>query len=877
MFGVSYVLEPIMESNQHLDVDILNKPILQPIDIKVNYSRWMTDMAAELSHLSLDKLALPCSHNAGSDVRAIGPIADKWAACQDGRFSQQLAAGSRVLDLRLIDKSYKKTVGNNFPAYVFKEVFKFHHGLAEGRDLKDLIDDVLGFTNANPHEIVVLDFHSFDKGERFAHDSIRRCLKYFTPLKSRLIPRRAWNMTLGEISVNYPGANVILSFDYELPLPWDENWIDQECLWGNISHKWSKDMSEKGIENLVAQTMVAPPLVFSFWSLSACVYDNGPKHLRADHPIRIKTFQTGYTNASIVMADFVERKETRSSVIDQCIALNRKRAADKIPPSVPGQFIVRQLRASDEGAQEDYYQNTTLFNWSRSSDELGVRYYQVFQDDDVIVTTGDIKHYVKDLPKKNATFKVRSMDSAGNYSEFSNEVKLTQDTTPPTIPPNLRFDKVGYPDPVLQWDEAYDAAGIAGYEVRLNGSFPAWFTSGLSYRFSNTLPTQSLVLEVRSKDINGFFSEWVGLTRKPLPRNLQNAKVHFIPETYGTKTYKAIVVWDSIENPELPFDCYLKLKNASGVSYGFRHLFDRPPSTYEYGNPGDVLTIAGALSVPQTWEESGSVTVIIDFDVTPPDPVRDFKIVSTSSISTTIGWQKSISADVENYAVSSNGEPPLLIPGTVDNHKLSRLALAEAYPLELWAIDKQGNSSLAETVTVPALEKPGAPVHATVSSGPISAQVSWLYPDNDAAGFIYYLEGQQEQFTSERLVQLNGLSPNTSYTFNVLAVNYADMRSDPETITFKTLSGLTIPSNFHVTSNKNKNVSFAWGPPRDGADELVGYRLKVFLTGVSIDLDQVSYTLNNLIVGLPMVVGVQCLFAGGEESDWNSITVIPKL
>ncbi|KAB0482601.1 hypothetical protein SAMN04490202_2241 [Pseudomonas reinekei] len=84
-----------------------------------NYSRWMTDLETEISHLKLYQLAIPGAHNSGVDKSGTwGPWED-WGACQINSFPQQLAAGARFLDLRLLDDSYKKPPETTAPLLGF--------------------------------------------------------------------------------------------------------------------------------------------------------------------------------------------------------------------------------------------------------------------------------------------------------------------------------------------------------------------------------------------------------------------------------------------------------------------------------------------------------------------------------------------------------------------------------------------------------------------------------------------------------------------------------------------------------------------------------------------------------------------------------------
>ncbi|MBZ9784248.1 hypothetical protein K9857_22185 [Pseudomonas sp. REP124] len=850
----------------------------------INYSRWMTDMFNDISHLMLWQLALPSAHNSGADKGAIDFIGEKWTACQDGRFSAQLNAGARVVDLRMKDNSYGEVVGNHAPHIEFRERIEFKHGSWGNRLLQHLISDVLDFCRANPGEIVVLDFHSYDKGTQYAFNSLERVLKHLETLKSFLLPRVALGKTMQQIYTEYPGKNIILAFDYGASDKWPVDKPERALLWDLIGHRWNHDdYSEAGIEEMVVEAMRSPPLNFP-WALSSTVYksgiDGGPQHLPANHPIRTIPFSDSGRKVNIVMADFIQRADSRIGVVDRCIALNLQMGRDKTPPSAPTGFIVRQQRLTDEGAKQDYYQNTTRFYWDASKDDTAVRYYEIFQNGARIYTVSGTELLVKDFNKVNGPLKVRAVDMAGNVSDFSSSVDLTQDSVPPTNPADLKFARFGYPTIKVEWAASSDGngVGVAGYEVRINDVYQG-FTAALSYEFHNTSPNQSYLIEVRAKDRNGNYSEWTGLNRPPLPR-LQNTRIDYIPLDWDPNLFNAVITWDSIPIL-LPLGMQIALQFITDSVPLPLIPFDPtyPPTYKDYAMPGDKFIVKARVFIMNTGEESEQVVVSLDVDVTKPLPASNFKIASQTDTDMVLSWDKSASTDVASYAISVSEKPPFIVPASRNEFPVSKLASEATYPIRIWAIDHHGNLSLTASLTAsggPEIpDKPGAPTKIAVSAGTISAQIGWLPPAGNSITYAYYLEGQQEKTTAERNVIVDGLSTNTDYTFVVFAVSSSGERSDPATATFKTMSGSTIPSDFHVTNNSNRSVSFAWGPPRNNAENVLGYTFKIFPSGDSTPLSAMSHTANNLLVGLPMIFGVQCRFRDGTESEWNKITVIP--
>ena len=67
-------------------------------------------------------------------------------------------------------------------------------------------------------------------------------------------------------------------------------------------------------------------------------------------------------------------------------------------------------------------------NWTASSDNVGVKNYSIYQDNDELVTTSSITHTVSGLLANTAyAFKVKARDAAGNESDFSNSINVKTD------------------------------------------------------------------------------------------------------------------------------------------------------------------------------------------------------------------------------------------------------------------------------------------------------------------------------------------------------------------------------------------------------------------------------------------------------------------
>jgi hypothetical protein len=528
-----------------------------------------------------------------------------------------------------------------------------------------------------------------------------------------MLPSRASGKTLDAIFKDHPGRNIILSFRHGaapgwiVPNPDDPNDKPDNPgnsqLWPDIRQIWNhEDSSEKGIQEKIVETMLVPPVTNYPWALSATVWDfsTGPLHMVSGHPIRTIPFEGGGANVNIYMTDFLGRTDTQVGVVDRCIDLSLKVARDKTPPSKPTNLVVRQYRLGDEGAKPEYVENSTLFYYNRSSDAVNVSKYEILQNGRVIITTSDTRHLVKDLNKLNSIFKVRAQDTSGNWSDYSDEFELIQDKIAPSMISGLKFELYGYPVVRIAWVAATDdnGSGIAGYEVRCNGVFKG-FTVNLFFELTAG-PEENLLIEVRAKDKNGNYSEWEGIVRPGLPK-LTNPTIDYVPIEMVPNAFRAMVRWDSIPQSFL-LDMPIALDvftNDFPIPYRILYQYETPPTWEDYAIAGQKFDIKASLFFMNTGENSPRSTINLDGDIAFPEPVKNVRITSQTSTEMVVSWDKSGSVGVVGYAISVNEQPPYVVPASETSYKLSMIS-GSNYPIEIWAIDSNGTTSVSESITV---------------------------------------------------------------------------------------------------------------------------------------------------------------------------------
>lgn len=143
------------------------------------------------------------------------------------------------------------------------------------------------------------------------------------------------------------------------------------------------------------------------------------------------------------------------------------------------------LAASDAGF------NSVTLDWNPSTDNIGVKEYQVFQDGTLGGTSTDTFYTAASLaPGTDYLFKVRAKDEAGNVSAFSDEITVSTPSSGPTdyyetldnMPDGFYHDGSFVGDNGNTW-EYYDCMKSTSSDIRIqksNGIFKTTMEDGLS-------------------------------------------------------------------------------------------------------------------------------------------------------------------------------------------------------------------------------------------------------------------------------------------------------------------------------------------------------------------------------------------------------------
>lgn len=136
---------------------------------------------------------------------------------------------------------------------------------------------------------------------------------------------------------------------------------------------------------------------------------------------------------------------------------------DEEPPTTPQNLT--QVSVGPEHAS---------FEWTASSDNVGVHGYNIFRDDVLIGFTSSTSFTDSGLDMNTQyVYRVQAVDLSGNLSGVSSPLTITTegpDEEPPSVPQNLQGEPTSAFRALLQWDPSTDNVEVSHYLVYRDGN-----------------------------------------------------------------------------------------------------------------------------------------------------------------------------------------------------------------------------------------------------------------------------------------------------------------------------------------------------------------------------------------------------------------------
>ncbi|MNO48607.1 Chitinase A1 precursor [compost metagenome] len=221
-------------------------------------------------------------------------------------------------------------------------------------------------------------------------------------------------------------------------------------------------------------------------------------------------------------------------------------------------------------------------------------------------------------------------------------------------------------------------------------------------------------------------------------------------------------------------------------------------------------------------------TSISDFKVfsVPPNPdaakfvINNLNNVITNSSSISLSWDEISSEYFKSYNVYKDGE--FVSSVTTNSFIFTGLEMSKTYVFKVTPVDtdnkEYSGASLSVLMPEPDLVPPSKPVGLTSIPDVYTSILKWtLGTETDLAGYEIYVDSKRVNgsLVMTNSYTLNGLKPETEYSYYIVAVDASGNRSPlSNSVTFKTLAISLPPESAPVLTGVvgNGSASLSWSP-----------------------------------------------------------------
>ncbi|MGQ0416456.1 fibronectin type III domain-containing protein, partial [Bacillus sp. HC-TM] len=216
------------------------------------------------------------------------------------------------------------------------------------------------------------------------------------------------------------------------------------------------------------------------------------------HKINVPTDRSGY-HVILAVWDVADTANAFYNVIDVNLINDVK--PDIEAPSIPNGLQTQKVTA-----------NSVELTWNASTDNVGVKGYQIFRNGEMIDTVLGTHFIDKKLqPSTEYSYTVKAIDAAGNVSKESAALTVkttveTPDTEAPTQPKGLHSMGTTASSVDLMWSPSDDNIGVDHYDIyrETEGAMKKIATSNTtSYLDKNLLANTTYKYVVKAVDVAG--------------------------------------------------------------------------------------------------------------------------------------------------------------------------------------------------------------------------------------------------------------------------------------------------------------------------------------------------------------------------------------
>ncbi len=352
-------------------------------------------------------------------------------------------------------------------------------------------------------------------------------------------------------------------------------------------------------------------------------------------------------------------------------------------------------------------------------------------------------------------------------SAFMERLLPPRDTLPPSVPANLKSISTGHTFVHLDWDDSSDSAGVAGYDVYVNGT--KTYTSATSAIHADSLAANtSYTFTVKSRDIGGNTSAFSA----PLTITTFNGGLTY---RYYQGNHSVLPNFDLLTPVKTGHSANVDISvRPQGVDDNFAFVWEGSiyiptPGTYTFETSSD----DGSKLYFNTYYSPDSTALVNNDGVHAASPVSGSVNIPAAGIyPIAVTFFEQGSGETMEVYWTGPGIPRQLIPAA--------------------AFIRSAPSPVADSIP------PSVPANLVVlfASGTfVSLDWSSSTDNTGVIGYDVYVNGVKKYVTTESAVAADNLTPNTTYSFMVKARDKAGNTSGfSAAVTGKTtnpLPGLT--------------------------------------------------------------------------------------
>src|SRR5215211_2914375 len=236
-------------------------------------------------------------------------------------------------------------------------------------------------------------------------------------------------------------------------------------------------------------------------------------------------------------------------------------------------------------------------------------------------------------------------------------------------------------------------------------------------------------------------------------------------------------------------------------------------------------------------------------DKTPPTTPTNLHATSLSQTSVTLAWDASTDdSGSVTYSVNKDGQG-FTVPQGQTSYTIDWLSAGRTYTFSVTAVDSSlntsGKSNMLTVTTLPDTAAPPAPTLSGLVRGPSQVELTWDRVEDDSSTFVGYqifANGvrvtEHLNWYAETSVVLRHLTPSTTYTFTVKALDQDENASTSNAVTLTTEASSDVtppsaPTNVRIVgANGCPEFFVGWSQSTDDSDPQYLIEYEIYVNGV---------------------------------------------